>query len=452
MDIQLFYIDSNKVTLKKYQDFLSDYFTVLAFNNPFDCLQILGKEFGQVILMNNNFQTAANLNFFKKLNQLFPHTLKILITSSANTQFAEQEEIFLIPRLDFKKNGHCTLKKYIDEFYCKYVLSLKHLNNYQLPLIIGSHPTLMEQIKSARRIAKFSENVLISGETGTGKDLFAKYIHSKSERKSGPIHIVNCASIHPSLFEAEFFGHKRGAFTGAVETSMGHFYRADKGTLVLDEVSEIDLISQAKLLRAIENQEFFPVGSQKLSKVNTRIIAISNKNLEDQILKGSFRKDLYHRINTLNLRLPALRERANDIDCLARFFINRFLGKYSKNQKIEVEENIILYLKEMEFPGNIRELESMIYKIMSQVSPKNGEIKLVDVQANMTKSLKEYQINSRQLALRDLLDNIRYRTIYNAFRDNQSNISKTALALGISRQNLQYLLRKYGLKNQRVKS
>ncbi|OGB69701.1 MAG: hypothetical protein A2Y94_13675 [Caldithrix sp. RBG_13_44_9] len=448
MDIQLLYIDSNRGTLKKHEEYLAEYFDVISFTNPFDCLQILEKEMVQVILMNDNFQTAANLNFFRKLSQLFPLTLKILIVSLQNFQISQTGGIHRISKLDFKKHGCCLLKKYVDEFYCKFITNLKLSNNHQSPLIIGSHPALMDQIKTARRIAKFSENVLISGETGTGKDLFAKFIHSKSERKSGPFHIVNCASIHSSLFEAEFFGHKKGAFTGAIETSQGHFCLADEGTLVLDEVSEIDLISQAKLLRAIENQEFFPVGSQKLSKVNTRIIAISNKNLEDQILKGTFRKDLYHRINTFNVKLPALRERITDIECLVQYFIKKFLCKYPKNQTLNLEENIFPYLREMEFPGNVRELESLIFKIMSQVRSRSAEIKLADIQPVLTMSQKEYRNIPQHFILKDFLNNIQYETIRDVFRNNKSNISKTALSLGMSRQNLQYLLKKYGLKSQ----
>ena len=448
MDIQLLYVDPNKGTSKKQAEYLAEYFDVITFSNPFDCLEVLAKEKLQVILMNDNFQTAANLNFFRKFNQLYPHALKILINSLQSYQISKTDRIQLISKFEFKKHGCSVLKKYMDDFLCKYLTDLRMNVNHRSPLIIGSHPTLMDQIKNARRIAKFSENVLITGETGTGKDLFAKFIHFKSERKAGPCHIVNCASIHSSLFEAEFFGHKRGAFTGAIETSLGHFCLADNGTLVLDEVSEIDLVSQAKLLRAIENQEFFPVGSQKLSKVNTRIIAISNKNLDDQIIKGTFRKDLYHRLNTFNVKLPTLRERPTDIEGLVHYFTKRFLAKYSRNQELIFEEDVVQYLQGMEFPGNVRELESLIYKILSQTSSKNEVIKLSDIQPILLQPLQEYRNIPRNFVLKDLLNKIQYETIRDAMHHNKRNISKTASSLGMSRQNLQYLLRKYGMKNQ----
>lgn len=449
MDIQLYYIDPQKTTLRKYQDYLSEYFDVLAFTNPFDCLQILGKSNLEVILMNDHYQATANINFFNKLDHLFPHTLKILMVNSPLIHPPQSAEITLIMKSEFKRLGCHLIKKYIDEFYCRDFFSIKISNNHYFPTIIGSHPSLMEQIKIARRIATFSENVLITGETGTGKDLFAKFIHFKSERKGSPCHIVNCASIHPSLFEAEFFGHKKGAFTGAVETSQGHFFRANEGTLVLDEVSEIDLVSQAKLLRAIENQEFYPVGSQKLCKVNIRIIAISNKNLEDQIQKGAFRKDLYHRINTFHLRLPSLRERNTDIEYLTRYFITRFCNKYSQKQRIKLEENIINYLKGMEFPGNIRELESVVYKIMSHIITRNKEVKIDEIKTILSKPSTEYVLPTQHLSLREYLRNIQYETIRHTFQDNDGNVTRTASSLGISRQNLQYLLKKYQLKNRK---
>lgn len=447
MDIQLFYIDPQKTTLRRYQDYLSEYFDILAFTNPFECLEILGKGRMEVIVMNDHYQTAANINFFNKLDQLFPYTLKILIVNSPPIHLPQSVEIPYIMKSEFRRMGYHLIKKYIDEFYCRNFSSIKISNNRYIPTIIGSHPSLMEQIKIARRIATFSENVLITGETGTGKDLFAKFIHFKSERQKGPCHIVNCASIQPSLFEAEFFGHKKGAFTGAVETSQGHFYRANEGTLVLDEVSEIDLISQAKLLRAIENQEFYPVGSQKLCKVNIRIIAISNKNLEEQVQKGSFRKDLYHRINTFSLRLPSLRERITDIESLARYFMARFYSKYSPKQRMKFEENIIHYLKNMEFPGNIRELESVVYTIMSHIYTGDGKIKLAKIKTILSRPAKEYVLPAQHLSLREYLKNIQYETVRHTFQDNNGNVSRTASTLGISRQNLQYLLKKYRLKN-----
>ncbi len=449
MDIQLFYIDPQKATLRKYQDYLSEYFDVFAFTNPFECLENLGKGNMEVILMNDHYQTAANINFFNKLDHLFPYTLKILMVNSPLVHLPLSVEIPLITKSEFKRLGCNLIKKYIDEFYCRNFFFLKMSDNRCMPTIIGSHPNLMEQIKIARRMATFSENVLITGETGTGKDLFAKFIHFKSERKAGPCHIVNCASIQPSLFEAEFFGHKKGAFTGALETSPGHFYRANEGTLVLDEVSEIDLVSQAKLLRAIENQEFYPVGSQKLCKVNIRIIAVSNKNLEDQVQKGTFRKDLYHRINTFSLRLPSLRERITDIEYLARYFMARFCVKYSQKQRIKFEENIIHYLKELEFPGNIRELENVVYTIMSHIYSRDGKVKLEEIKTLLNKPTKKYIRPAQHLSLREYLKNIQYETVRHTFQDNNGNVSRTASSLGISRQNLQYLLKKYRLKNRK---
>lgn len=449
MNIQLFYIDPQKTTLRRYQDYLSEYFDVLAFTNPFDCLQFLGEKHLEVIVMNDHYQTAANINFFNKLDQLFPYTLKILLVNSPLTHLPQSAEILYIMKSEFRRLGCHLIKKYVDEFYCRNFSSIKISNNRYIPTIIGSHPSLMEQIKIARRIATLSENVLITGEKGTGKNLFAKFIHFKSERQRYSYRIVNCASIQSSLFEGEFFRYQNGAFTGAVETSHGHFYRANEGTLVLDEVNELDLISQTKLLRAIENQEFYPIGSQKFCKVNIRMIAISNKNLEEQVQKGAFRKDLYHRLNIFSMRLPSLRERITDIESLTRYFMARFCSKYSPKQQIKFDEDIIQYLKSMEFPGNITELESVVYTIMSHIHTGDGKVKQAKIQTILSTLAKEYLTTHQQLSLREYLKNIQYKTVRHIFQENKGNISRTASSLGISRQNLQYLLKKYQLKNRK---
>ncbi len=294
-------------------------------------------------------------------------------------------------------------------------------------------------------MASFSENILITGETGTGKDLLAKYIHLESDRSKEPFHVVNCASIHPTLFEAEYFGHKKGAFTGAVDHSIGHFMRAHKGSLVLDEISEIDIISQAKLLRAIENQEFYPVGSQQLCKVDTRVIAVSNKNLEILVQEGRFRRDLYHRLNTFTVNLPSLRERSQDIEPLVRFFARQFMSKYQRNDDIKIDPNLYDFLESNHFPGNVRELESSVYMVLALKEPSRCNLAPQDFKVREKINLLPGPVDNA-LSLQKLVLHTKQRKILDSLSSNGFNISRAATHLGISRQNLQYLIKRYKIK------
>jgi two-component system, response regulator FlrC len=227
--------------------------------------------------------------------------------------------------------------------------------------MIADDPAIRRILDMADQVAPSSASVLISGESGTGKELMARYIHQKSLRRGGPYISLNCAAIPENLLESELFGHEKGAFTGAVARRLGKFEEASGGTLFLDEISEMDFNLQAKLLRAIQEKEIDRIGSNKPVKVDIRLIATTNRDLEREVKAGTFRQDLYFRLNVINISLPALRERKNDIPKLANFFIDKFANQNGIPVK-PLSEAAMDKLLNHSWPGNIRELENIMHR------------------------------------------------------------------------------------------
>jgi formate hydrogenlyase transcriptional activator len=225
--------------------------------------------------------------------------------------------------------------------------------------IVGSAPILLEALDQVERVSQTDATVLIIGETGTGKELFARAIHSRSGRKGRPLVKVNCGAIAAGLVESELFGHVKGAFTGALQSRIGRFELAHGGTIFLDEVGELPLDIQVKLLRALQEQEFEPVGTNRTVRVDVRVIAATNRNLEEAVMQGRFRPDLYYRLNVVPVRVPSLRERRSDIPHLVRFFVQRFAKKFAKNVEA-VSREAMDRLERYPWNGNIRELQNVI--------------------------------------------------------------------------------------------
>jgi formate hydrogenlyase transcriptional activator len=300
-------------------------------------LIIAGKSIGTLNLASNQADQYSNAD-----GELLQEVANQVALAVENTQ--AYEEIRAL---------HAKLEK--ENVYLREEIRSEH----DFREIVGGSAPLREVLERVERVAPLDTTVLIYGETGTGKELIARAIHDRSNRKNRPLVKLNCSAISAGLVESELFGHMRGAFTGALERHIGRFELADGGTLFLDEVSELALETQVKLLRVLQEGEFEPVGSNKTIQVNVRNIAATNRNLEELVTAGRFRSDLFYRLNVFPLELPPLRDRRSDIPQLVMFFLERFANKFGK--KIDtVQKETMDLLMDYDWPGNIRELQNII--------------------------------------------------------------------------------------------
>ncbi len=248
--------------------------------------------------------------------------------------------------------------------------------------MIADDPSMKPVLNLANKVAPSEATVLITGESGTGKEVMSRYMHNKSKRKGAPFIAVNCAAIPENLLESELFGHEKGAFTGATGRRIGKFEEAHTGTLLLDEVSEMHPLLQAKLLRALQEKEITRIGSNNIVKVDVRIIATSNRNLEESVKKGEFREDLYFRLNVINLPLPPLRDRPDDIGRLSQFFADKFAEANGIDRKV-ISSEALVKLKSCTWRGNIRELENTMHRAILMSAQDKIEADAVFIQSSV---------------------------------------------------------------------
>ena len=298
--------------------------------------------------------------------------------------------------------------------------------------LIGESKALKLVLKEVESVAQSNSSVIITGESGTGKELIARAIHSNSPRKYFPLISVHCGALTESLLESELFGHEKGAFTGATFNRKGRFEMADGGTIFLDEIATISSKMQVELLRVLESKTFVRVGGNKEITSDFRVICATNRDLKSMVNNGTFREDLYYRLNVVNIKIPPLRERTEDIPLLAFYFIKKYCTSMSRDL-ISIEHAALKQLEEFEFPGNVRELENMIERAI--VIGNGKEIRLKDLP--MGKDV----INSSIESLEDL-EKKHIATILNKY---QWNISRSAKALRIDRATLYNKIKKYSL-------
>lgn len=307
--------------------------------------------------------------------------------------------------------------------------------------IIGKNKKMQELFELIRDIAKTSSTVLIRGESGTGKELIANAIHFNSDRIEKPFVKVNCAVLAENLLESELFGHVKGAFTGAIKDKIGRFELAHGGTIFLDEIGDISPNMQLKLLRVLQEGEFERVGGTETKKVDVRILAATNRNLEEAMKSGNFRQDLYYRLNVIPLDVPPLRERKDDIPLLVAYFLEKFSADFKK--RIEaVEDDAMQYLQSYDWPGNIRELENLMERAI--VLNKNGILTVKDFPISVSNAESEEEINIQvNNDLTEVVDNFERKIILKALRENNFNKLRTAEKLGIHRSTFMSKLKKY---------
>lgn len=308
--------------------------------------------------------------------------------------------------------------------------------------IIGQSPSLKKVLEQAKRISKTDASVLIEGESGTGKELIAEAIHYESLRENGPFVKVNLGGISASLFESEMFGHKKGAFTDAVTDRVGRFEKADGGTIFLDELGELDLSSQVKLLRVLQEKSFEILGSSKTIKTDFRIISATNKSIPQLVEQGQFREDLFYRINLIHLKVPPLRQRKSDIPLLVDFFLDNLRQLYNRTT-LTITDDAISWLTNQDFPGNIRQLKNIVERTV-----------LLSTENTLTADhFQPHYQPSRDAgfwpAVGELsLEEMEIEMIRQAMSHHRNQISAAAKALGITRHSLYRRLQKYQIDDE----
>lgn len=306
--------------------------------------------------------------------------------------------------------------------------------------IIGNNPEIKKALDLVEKVSGFDATVLVTGESGTGKELIVRAIHEASNRRNGPLVPVNCTSLPENLLESELFGHEKGAFTGAIVTRKGKFELANKGTLFLDEIGDMSPNIQAKLLRAIEEKTFSPIGSEKDIKVNIRIIVATNKNLIEECKKGRFREDLFYRINEFHIKLPPLRDRKEDIPLLAEYFIKEFSSQLDKKIK-GIDKDAIDILLESDWPGNVRQLRSVIKQAIIMTNAVNITAKDIskDVMAGAAMQTSAIKENAT-------IEEVEKEHIIYILNNTNWKKTKAAKILGLSRPTLDSKIAKYDIK------
>lgn len=423
---------------------LQENYDIYEAANADEAFRLMDSEIFDVILTDLRMAGKSGLSVIEKAMTLPTKPLCIMMTAYGNVETAVEA---------MKRGAYDFLTKPVSleklEIIIKRALSSKEIEKENIVLhqrldekyklktnIIGNSPALKKSLEQLEQVAPTKATVLLQGETGTGKELFAQILHQNSPRARKPFIAVHCASLPANLLESELFGHEKGAFTGATQKRIGRFEAVDGGTLFLDEIGEIDLSTQVKLLRFLETKTFEPLGTSKPISVDLRLICATNRNLDQMVKKGEFREDLFYRLNVINIRLPSLRERKSDIPVLLDYYISLYIkenGVSSPTLNPQAKE----VLKNYSWPGNIRELRNfcehlVIMKQGQTITEKNLDSKFNSSFLSPISYSSVLSIEENEKIL-----------LQNALTQAQGNRTKAAEILGISRRTLQRKLEKW---------
>lgn len=446
-------VDDNKSVLDSLKLFLEDYFgVIMTVSNPNRIPQLIMQENFDVILLDMNFSAGkmtGNEGFYwlKEILGIDPQAVVVHITAYGDIEMAvraikEGATDFILKPWDNYKllatlQSACTLRKSRMEVK-KLKQNQKHLSESlgnDFNLVKGPSKNMEKIYQSIPKIAISEACVLITGENGTGKEIIAREIHKQSKRQDEIFMRVDLGSLNENLFESELFGHVKGAFTDAREDRIGKIESASGGTIFLDEIGNLSMSMQSKLLSVLQNKEICPLGSNRSTLIDVRFVCATNKDLEKLIRTNAFREDLFYRINTVQLNIPSLRERTEDIPVFLRFFLDYFKAKYSK-PLIRINDKAFKVLQEYSWPGNIRELQHAVEKAVILSSGNILEA------SDFIFERRNFDPANGQRAFNTLEEAERH-TILSVLQKNKGNLSKTAKELKIGRQTLYNKLKKY---------
>ncbi|MGA1845670.1 sigma-54-dependent transcriptional regulator [Deferribacter abyssi] len=377
---KIFVIDDERYTLDFFEALLMDDKNIMVYkyDSPLKALEDIDKIYPDLVITDILMPEIDGLGVLDYIIKNYPDITVILITAYASIEKAVEAIKkgafdFITKPFDDLEEVTVRIKKALENSQLK--TELKNLQEnikevYGIENIIAKSKQMLDILSLIKKIASINSNVLITGESGTGKELIARAIHSLSDRRNNRFLPVNCAAIPENLYESLFFGYEKGAFTGAYTNKKGYFEEANGGTIFLDEIAETTLNFQAKLLRVIQERTIKRLGSSNIVNVNVRIIAATNKNLKEEVAKGSFREDLYYRLNVIKIEVPPLRERKEDIPYLVEYFVKKYSKEFCKNIK-KISSEFYKFCYEYEWPGNVRELENVIERC---VALEDGEV------------------------------------------------------------------------------
>ncbi len=417
---------------------------VLTAHDPASALRYLQERIIDLLILDIKLGEVDGISFFR-IVQTAGFSVPTLFISG-NATLTQAAEAVKIGALDFLEKPFSAerivvaVKRCLEFSMLRERLRLSEARQGS-EAVIGDSPVIKKVIAAAFKVAHTGASVLISGESGTGKELVANAIHANSDRRERPFVKVNCSAIPENLIESELFGYLKGAFTGASANKRGLFEVANRGTLFLDEVADLSLGAQAKILRVVQGGEMQKVGSEEAITVDVRVLSGTHKDLKQQVAAGLFREDLYYRLNVVPIRVPSLRERAEDIPLLAQFFAHRVCDK--NNIKVKpIDDDVLSELQRYKWPGNVRELQNVMERI---VTMSGDRVTVLDIPEEILSADDLTAERHAGSALREFRDKAERDFILSTLRRNLGNISQSAIELGVGRSYLHRRLAVLGI-------
>ncbi len=419
-----------------------------------EALERLGEEKIDLVVTDLKMPEMDGIQLLAAIRENFPSLPVIVLTAHGSIDKAV--EAIKLGAFDFltkpfeKEEIHQTMVNALrmaDLLLENRDLSRAVSRKFEFDGLVGSSKKIREVFEMAQQLAQVNTTVLIQGESGTGKELLARAIHYNSSRCKRPFIVINCGALPESLIESELFGHRKGAFTGAVSDKKGKFEVADSGTVLLDEVAELPLNMQVRLLRVLQQKEIDVVGDPRPRKVDVRVIAAANRDLRTLTAEGRFREDLYYRLSVAPLYMPPLRERREDIPLLVHHFLRNLAERFGK--EVTIQPEAMSELQGYDWPGNVRELENIVERLM--VFNKTGVIEVGDLPPHLLRANRSVGFGNVVMKLPEdgfSLEELEKNLLYEALRRHGWNQSKAARYLGITRNTLIYRMQKFGLREQ----
>lgn len=451
-------VSERKETLKQVRKSLADLYEIITFNNLLDGLDMLRESDFDVVLLDEHLTWFNFLEAKRKLNGVGKDFVLIGLLDEENEEIIQEMKEadiynYLLKPVDVREMNRLLVPalRNLEVIKEKRKLEEKLSDVQEEEEIIGQSIRIKDVKSLIDKVAESDLTVLVMGENGVGKELIAKEIYKKSDRRKNPYMVISCASLPEELIERELFGYEKGAFLGATSAKKGIFEEADGGTIFLDEISAMDLKAQAKVLRVIEYGEFRRVGGNKSKRVDIRFIVSTNKDLKEETKKGKFRKDLYHRLTAFPIEVPPLRERKDDIPILSSYFLNKIIKELRREMPV-ISGEVMKYLMEYSYPGNIRELKNMIERMVILSNDRNLGVEELPLEIKMKSDTVENKTVVGIGPLKNILeqdvyslDEVEKIVIAMALQKTRWNKQETSKLLGIGRTTLYEKIRKYGL-------